>query len=73
MRHYVDVLYDHPKQFEVWAKQYGFEVVIIGVREGEERIPLEKYLSESPHWVVVSRCGCAMLAKRADARTPATP
>ncbi len=65
MRNYVNVLYDEPERFEEWAKQYQFRVVIIGVRSGEDRIPLEKYLSESPDWVVVSRCDCGLLAKRA--------
>lgn len=64
MREYVKVVYDEPERFEEWADHYHFEHALVQVLPGEQRLPLEKYLSESPKWVVVSRCDTGVMLKR---------
>jgi hypothetical protein len=64
MREYVAVVYDEPERFEEWADHYQFDHALVQVLPGEQRLPLEKYLSESPRWVVVSRCDCGALLRR---------
>jgi hypothetical protein len=64
MREYVKVVYDEPERFEEWADEYRFDHALVQVLPGEGRLPLEKYLSESPRWVVVSRCECGALLRR---------
>lgn len=64
MREYVKVVYDEPKRFEEWADAYRFDHALVQVLPGGDRLPLEKYLSESPRWVVVSRCECGALLRR---------
>lgn len=64
MREYVRVVYNEPERFEAWADDYHFEYALVQVLPGESRLPLEKYLSESPRWVVVSRCDCGALLRR---------
>jgi hypothetical protein len=64
MREYVKVVYDEPERFEEWADAYQFVYALVQVLPGEQRLPLEKYLSESPRWVVVSRCDRGALLRR---------
>jgi hypothetical protein len=64
MREYVKVVYDEPARFEGWADHYQFDHALVQVLPGEQRLPLEKYLSESPRWVVVSRCDTGALLRR---------
>jgi hypothetical protein len=60
IRSYVDVVYDHPERFEDWEQTYRFNVALVSVLPGEDRLPLEKYLSESPRWEVLYRCDRAV-------------
>jgi hypothetical protein len=53
MRDYVKVVYNEPKRIEDWADRYGFERAVVLVEP--ERLPLEKYLSESPRWETIVR------------------
>lgn len=64
LREYVKVVYDEPERFEAWADEYQFDHALVQVLPGESRLPLEKYLSESPRWVVVSRCDTGALLRR---------
>jgi hypothetical protein len=64
IREYVRVVYSDPPAFDAWTDQEGYDLALVGVQPDPERIPLEKYLSESPRWVVVSRCECGVLLKR---------
>jgi len=53
LRDYVKIVYSEPERIEEWADRYGFDRAIVQVEP--ERLPLEKYLSESPRWEVVVR------------------
>jgi hypothetical protein len=64
MREYVEVVYDRPSGIERWADDYQIDHALVSVLPGDDRLPLEKYLSESPRWVVVSRCNRAVLFRR---------
>ena len=64
MRNYVKVVYDEPERFEEWCGSYKFDHALLQVLPGENRLPLEKALSEDPRWVVVSRCDCGVLFRR---------
>jgi hypothetical protein len=64
LRQYVQVVYDHPERFEAWADEYRFDAALVAVLPDEHRLPLEKYLSESPRWVVISRCDRGALFRR---------
>jgi hypothetical protein len=64
LREYVRVVYDEPERFEAWADEYKFDHALVQVVPGDGRLPLEKYLSESPRWVVVSRCDTGALLRR---------
>jgi hypothetical protein len=64
MRAYADVVYDHPEKFADWTKQYGFELAVVSIYPGEHRLPLEKWLRESPEWKVSKECDAAVLFER---------
>jgi hypothetical protein len=66
IREYVAVVYDHPERFNGWADEYKFDLALVASLPGDERLPLEKYLSESPRWVVLSRCERGVLFRRAE-------
>lgn len=65
LREYVDVVYDHPERFDAWADKFRFDSALLAVLPDDQRVPLEKYLSESPQWVVVCRCDRGVLFRRA--------
>ena len=71
MRHYVRVVYEEPDGIEAWADEYGFDHALVMVLPDGDRLPLERYLSDSPKWVVVARCDRGALFKRAIG--PVTP
>jgi len=65
LRDYVEVVYETPEVFDVWTEKYGFDAALISVIPGTDRLPLEKYLSESAdRWVEVARCDCAVFFRR---------
>ncbi len=68
MRQYVRVLYEQPDGIEAWADDFGFDHALVMVLPDGDRLPLERYLSDSPKWVAVARCDRGALFKRT--RTP---
>ena len=64
IREYVRVVYHAPEGFDAWADGYGFDHALIAVLPNADRIPLEKYLSESPRWAEVARCESGVLLRR---------
>jgi hypothetical protein len=61
LRQYVDVVYDHPERFEEWVTRYRINTAFVAVLPDEHRLPLEKYLSESPRWRKIDSCERAAL------------
>jgi len=62
MRDYVEVIYSHPERIEDWADTYGFDHAVILIES--ERLPLEKYLAESPRWETIARGNRGALFRR---------
>lgn len=64
MRDYVRVVYDEPGGIENWAETYGFDHALIMVLPDGDRLPLERYLTDSPNWNCVARCERGAMFKR---------
>ena len=43
---------------------YGFDHALVMVLPGGDRLPLERYLSDSPKWTAVARCERGALFRR---------
>ena len=64
MRRYVRVVYEEPEGIESWADEYGFDHALVMVLPEADRLPLERYLSDSPRWACVARCERGALFRR---------
>ncbi len=64
MRRYVRVVYDEPDAIEGWADEYGFDHAVVMVLPDGDRLPLERYLSDSARWICVARCERGALFRR---------
>ena len=56
MRNYVRVAYEEPDGIELWADEYGFDHAFVMVLPDADRLPLERYLSDSARWSCMARC-----------------
>jgi hypothetical protein len=73
MRRYVRVVYEEPDGIEGWADEYGFDHAFVMVLPDGDRLPLERYLSDSARWACVARCERGALFRRKPSPCPISP
>jgi hypothetical protein len=59
---YVDMIWHHPERIEAVMNQYGLELALIVT--GDERTPLDLYLSGNDHWTELERTETTVLFRR---------